>query len=131
MKKIKKVIPLEIKEQIDYIAWLDAKNIKYFAVPNVVTLAAALRSIQQKVNFWRRRKEEGVKKGVPDLVVFLPKIQLYVEMKRVKLSKTSDEQLEWVETINKYPYAKAVICKGAIAAIEATQELLNEQRSDN
>jgi len=124
MKKIKPLIPLEIAEQKAYIDWLDAKNIRYFAVPNVVILAATLRSIQQKVNFWRRRKEEGVKKGVPDLVVFLPKIQLYVEMKRISQSKTSDEQIEWVETINNYPYAKAVICKGAMAAIKATQEIL-------
>jgi hypothetical protein len=117
-------VPLEIQEQQAYIQWLDLKKIKYFAVPNVVTLASTLKTIQQKVNFWRMRKNEGVKKGAPDLVVFLPNIILFVEMKRQELSDTSDEQIKWYEIINNYPYAIAIISKGANAAINGTLEAM-------
>lgn len=118
-------IPLEDAEQFTYTQWLDAKNIKYFAVPNIVKTAATLKTKIRKIRFWQQRKKEGVKKGVPDLVVFLPNVILFVEMKRQKGSSTSQEQKDWNILINVYPYAVAVICKGAEAAINQTEELLN------
>ena len=123
-RKIKKIVPLEIAEQKAYIQWLDINNIKYFAVPNVVTLASCLKTIQQKVNFWRMRRKEGVKKGAPDLVVFLPNCILFVEMKRIAGSDTSDEQKKWSEIINRYSYSKSVICKGAKSAIDCTLDAM-------
>jgi hypothetical protein len=113
--------PLEDAEQHAYIQWLDANNIKYFAVPNIVKLAGMMKSKIAKIRFWQQRKKEGVKKGVPDLVVFLPKLILFVEMKRQKGSATSIEQINWSITINTYPYAKSIICKGADVAINETK----------
>ena len=120
------MVPLEEDEQATYTQWLDIKKIRYFAVPNVVKLAGALKTKKQKIRFWQQRKKEGVKKGVPDLVVFLPKCMLFVEMKRTKGSSTSDEQAKWVEFINKFDYAEAVIAKGAEAAIKITESLLKK-----
>jgi hypothetical protein len=125
-KKVKILIPLEIDEQKAFIKWLESKKIEYFAVPNVVTLAIYLKTRSQKINFWKMRKKEGVKKGVPDLVVFLENVTLFVEMKRQGLSKTSDEQKAWNTLINKLPHCKAVICKGASAAIDSTLEAMIE-----
>ena len=116
--------PLEDAEQHAYIQWLDAHNIKYFAVPNIVKLAGMMKSKIAKIRFWQQRKKEGIKKGVPDLVVFLPKIILFVEMKRQKGSSTSQEQKDWSIEINKYPYAKSIICKGADVAIIETKAVL-------
>lgn len=121
------MIPLEIDEQKMYTNWLDSHKIVYFAVPNVVTLAPTMKKVQHRIRFWQKRKKEGVKKGVPDLVVFLPKQILFVEMKRLKKSSTSKEQKEWNTTINIFPYSIAVICKGGQAAIDTTRDLLVEK----
>lgn len=90
-------------------------------MPNIVKLAGMMKSKIAKIRFWQQRKKEGVKKGVPDLVVFLPNKILFVEMKRQKGSATSLEQKEWCEHLNTYPYIEAVICKGAVEAIEVTK----------
>lgn len=115
--------PLEDAEQKAYIDWLELKKIKYFAVPNITKTISYLSKLQ-KIKFWQQRKKEGVKKGVPDLVVFLPNCILFVEMKRVKGSTTSDEQKQWIELINGYSYAKSAICNGADAAIQFTGKQL-------
>ena len=117
-------VPLEEAEQFTYIQFLEANKIRYFAVPNIVKLAGVLKSKIAKIRFWQQRKKEGVKKGVPDLVVFLPTKILFVEMKRLKGSATSSEQKEWCNQINTYPYAISVICKGADLAILETRRYM-------
>ena len=49
----------------------------------------------------------------------LPK-PVCVEMKRAKksLSRVSDEQIDWIDTINRYGYANAKVCYGAGEAID-------------
>ena len=63
-------LPTELQEQHTFVEWLDIKKLRYFAVPNETTTISHL-STHQKIKFWLKRKKEGVKKGVPDLVVFL------------------------------------------------------------
>lgn len=116
--------PLEDQEQFTYIQYLELNKIKYFAVPNVVKLASSLKSTLARIRFWQQRRKEGIKKGVPDLVVFLPKKILFVEMKRQKGSVTSKEQKEWCNIINTYPYAISIICKGADFAINETKRYM-------
>ena len=116
--------PLEDAEQFTYTQYLDAMNIKYFAVPNIVKLAGMIKSKIARIRFWQQRKKEGVKKGVPDLAVFLPKKILFVEMKRLKGSVTSEEQKGWCNIINTYPYAISIICKGADFAIMETKRYM-------
>jgi hypothetical protein len=41
----------------------------------------------------------------------MPKFILFIEMK-TKAGTASEEQKIWIEKINKYFYAKAVVCKG-------------------
>lgn len=118
------ITPLEDAEQYTYIQYLELNKIKYFAVPNVVKLAVVLKSKIAKIRFWQQRKKEGVKKGVPDLVVFLPNKILFVEMKRQEGGATSKEQKEWCSIINTYPYAISIICKGAYFAIMETKRYM-------
>jgi hypothetical protein len=117
-------IPLEEVEQEIYTKWLDLNNILYFAVPNVVSLAAGLNTVGRRIAFWKKRRKEGVKKGVPDLVVFLPHLILFIEMKRIKKSYPSKEQKKWIADINLFPYTHAEVAKGGHAAIEITERLL-------
>ena len=55
-----------------------------------------------------------MKKGVPDNCLPVPKgkyAALYIELKRKKDSKVSDEQRGWIDALNRAGN-RAVICKG-------------------
>ena len=63
---------------------------------------------------------QGVKAGIPD--IFLPVARggwhgLYIEMKRRKGGRLSDEQAAMLEALRKQGYC-AWVCKGADSAIE-------------
>ena len=62
----------------------------------------------------RHLKEQGVKAGVPDL--FLPVARggyhgLFIELKRKRGGKVSDEQASWIVQLNQKGYL-AVVCAG-------------------
>lgn len=116
------MIPLEHDEQVVFCMYLDVKGIKYHAIPNANALSVLNKNMAVRV--MAKLKKEGLKKGVPDIVVFLPSIILYVEMKRIKGGTVSKEQREWIEFINTLPYAKARVCRGAKEAIEFVEEEL-------
>ena len=66
----------------------------------------------------QRLKEQGMKPGVPD--IFLPCARgvyhgLFIELKRQKYSRVSEEQAVWIDRLNRLGY-RAVICKGWEAA---------------
>lgn len=70
--------------------------------------------------------EEGVKPGVPDLI--LPVARggfhgLYIEMKRIKGSKVEATQKWWHEQLAAQGYL-VVVCKGWIAAKETIESYL-------
>lgn len=67
-----------------------------------------------------RLKAEGLKNGVPDIC--LPVARgghhgLYIELKRVRNSRVTKEQLEWIEKLIAQGYVAAV-CRGCEEAIE-------------
>ena len=97
----------EHNEQVILCRYLDFKGLLYFAVPNGIFL----KDKPTAFKIIAKMKAEGLKKGVTDLVVFLKDKILFIEMK-TKTGTTSEEQKNWIEKINKYPYAKAVVCKG-------------------
>ena len=70
-----------------------------------------------------RMKAQGVKAGVPDIFLPVPRDGfhgLWIEMKRVKGGKVSPEQKEWIEILNSYGYF-AIVCRGADEAIHALE----------
>ena len=89
-----------------------------FAIPN-----GGLRSKRTAA----RLKAEGVKAGVPD--IFLPVSVgiwsgLFVEMKRTKGGRLSDEQREFINNLD--PHFIVVVAHGAQDAIEKIQDYLSE-----
>lgn len=79
-----------------------------------------------------RFRAEGVKAGVPDLC--LPVARggfhgLYVEMKRLKGSKTSDEQKAWLAKLKAQGYCVA-LCKGWQAAADVIMQYLRMGAAD-
>ena len=102
--------PLESEEQIALIEWLEIKRLKFTSVPN----STFTRSWKQK----NKNTRMGLRAGLPDLVVIVPKHLLFIEMKRKKGSRISEEQKGWIAAlndINKHVVAK--VCKGADEAI--------------
>jgi hypothetical protein len=69
---------------------------------------------------------QGVKAGVPDLFLPVPRggaNGLYIEMKRRRDYRVSEEQAQWLNRLARLGYACAVAC-GAEAAQEAVQDYL-------
>ncbi len=67
-----------------------------------------------------RLKGEGVKPGVPDLCLPVARGEyhgLYIELKRIRGGRISEDQKDWLESLRKQGYC-AVICKGWEAAAE-------------
>ena len=72
----------------------------------------------------RKNKSQGVRKGVPDLLVIHKNGQLYIELKRKKGGNTSTEQKRWIAQLNETG-AIAVVCKGSDEAIAVINEVVS------
>lgn len=119
-------IPTEEQTHIDLVKWLRLKKIPHFHPRN---------EGKHHVAYMKKSKMMGLYSGVPDLVVFAPGRILFIELKREKKilksgklstanSKVSDNQKEWVDTINLYDYAECRICYGLQESIDFVQENL-------
>lgn len=107
----------EDEEQEILVDWMDYNNILYFAIPN-----GGKRPIQTAV----RLKRTGVKAGVPDLMICLPRgvyAGLFIELKRKVGGIISLNQKLWLKNLNGAGY-KATACRGADEAINLIQEYL-------
>lgn len=91
---------LEHKEQVALCKWLDARKVRYFAIPNGGARDAVTGA---------RLKAEGVKPGVPDL--FIPEMRLFIEMKRRDGGATTKAQREWAEYLRSVGY-RVEVCHG-------------------
>ena len=76
---------------------------------------------------------QGMRKGVPDICLPVPKGSygaLYIELKRKKGSKTSEDQRAWIDALNRVGN-KAVVCKGFEEARDTIINYLNEGRKNS
>ena len=117
------IIPLEHDEQVTLFQWAEWNLGRYpelkwmYAIPN-----GGLRNTVVA----KKLKAEGVKPGVPDVCLPVPKRGyhgLYIEMKRIKGSTTSDEQKEWHSVLRQYGY-RVDVCNGFEKAQEALEDYL-------
>lgn len=109
--KTKISCPTEDEEQIALMQWAAVMSGRYpelrlmYHIPN-----GGARSKPEAARF----KAMGVKKGVPDIC--LPVARgifhgLYIELKRQRGGRESNEQKQWIEALRGQGYAAAV-CKG-------------------
>jgi len=117
-------VPLEHTEQVNFMRLASLKMGKLFpllfAIPN---------GGKRNIITAKKLKAEGVKAGIPDMFFAYPTEKyrgLFIEMKRLKGSTTSDEQKAYINLLNRTGY-KAVICKGCSKAVEALQDYLKGQ----
>jgi len=119
--------PLEDTEQKILVQYLRLKKIFHFSPINENQGSSTNRNVAIRVE--AKAKSMGKLKGVSDLVVFMPKQILFIELKRCgrmlksgkishSNSKVSKEQEDFLNRANEFPYAKGYICYGAEEAIK-------------
>ena len=108
MKSPKVKPPTEEQECIALTQYLELLNLQGKVV---VFTHTAQETFTRSWGIKAKNKRMGVRKGCPDYIVVTTKDVLFIEMKRIKLSRTSDEQKQWLAAINATG-GKAVVCKG-------------------
>lgn len=111
-----KLPPNEAVEQEILVQYLELKKIRFTHIANERKATA---------HYGAKLKRQGVKKGFPDLMIFLADEIIFIELKRVNpsLSKISKEQEWWCEYLNNLFYARAFIAYGARAVINFLEKL--------
>ena len=124
--------PLETVEQQRVILWADRRKVGadtvgsfLFAIPNGGSRARTTARFSSEAF---RMKREGIRPGVPDLMLAVPKnglAGLFIEMKRAvkSLSRVSEEQKQWHKRLSDIGY-KVVVAYGADEAISSICEYL-------
>lgn len=100
---------MEAQEQIAVVQYCEWRKLPIFAIPN-----GGSRNKIEAINL----KRQGVKPGVPDLCIPVPRRcyhGLYIEMKYGN-NKASDQQEEWIDLLTANGYL-AKVCWGAGEAI--------------
>lgn len=87
MKCSEMILPSEHEEQVGFVNWFRTRfpGVLIYAIPN---------GGHRAINVGKSMKAEGVTPGVPDL--HIPAWGLWVEMKRVKGGKLSDDQMAMI-----------------------------------
>ncbi len=119
-------VPSEEDEQAMLFRWAECQSCVYpelalmFHVPN-----GGLRSFKTAVTL----KRTGLKAGVPDICLPVPRGNfhgMYIEMKRKKGGRVSEEQTEWLDALSKQGYY-CIVAKGWEIAREKIKAYLQEQ----
>ena len=118
MPKMKEVIPTEAAEQIKLAVWLTKKGIRFTASAN-----GGQRNLLEALKF----KRMGVSPGFPDIEIPLPIAPYhgcYIELKRQKGGKLSENQVDWLKYLTEKGYY-AVCCRGFDEAKEIVLHYLS------
>jgi hypothetical protein len=126
MQKNKMPVPTEAQEQMTLFSWAAMQSGKYpelnllYHVPNGGS--------RHKAEAGRLRAQ-GVKSGVPDLCLPVARGTnhgLYIELKRQRGGRISEEQVRWINGLLKQGYAAAV-CKGWQEAANVITDYLRQK----
>ncbi len=113
--------PSEHAEQVALIAWW-ALACREFGIDESLLFAVPNGGARNPIT-GRRLKDEGVRRGVPDLMLAMPNDDhsgLFIELKKRNGGRVSEEQRHVLEELTRAGY-KAVVCHGWE---EAMQEIL-------
>lgn len=115
--------PTEDVEQVEVMRWASKHETKYpalsllFHIPNGGSRHKATAA---------KLKAQGVKRGVPDLCLPVPRNGfhgLWIEMKRIRGGRVEPEQREWHDRLTACGY-QVVVCRGASAAKQVLKQYL-------
>lgn len=115
-------VPTEHEEQVALFQWAERSGITELEMLHATPMGG-----YRPPHIGAMLKEEGARKGYPDISLDVPSPDgrwagLRIELK-IKGNKPTPEQVEWLERLNRYGY-KAVCCYGAQEAIDAILEYL-------
>lgn len=114
------VPPLTAQPDTRPVTWYPLSAIA-FAVPNGLSIAG---TDAQRARYMAALKRQGFKPGVSDIVIPYPTLKypgLFIELKRDRNSKVSDDQREWRLRMELLGY-RAEICVGW----EAARSVIND-----
>lgn len=101
-RKVVPLIPTEDQEQTKFVTWMTKLGIRFYAIPN-----GGRRTYLEAVKF----KRCGVQAGVPDICIPIPKEHyhgLYIELKRKKGGRVSEQQVSWITFLKAQGYYACV-----------------------
>jgi len=125
----------EDRECKRFVKWLDERSLKFSHLP-LETFTTSVRTLA-------RNRSLGVRKGIPDYIVFIKSDRsdearlLFIEMKRPCIikkngdlgaspSSISKEQKEWISDLDKVFGVNAKICFGSDDAIMFVRQFLKK-----
>lgn len=117
------LIPTEAEEQSTVISWAMAMEYKH---PELALLHHCPNGGSRHRVEAARLKAQGVKAGVPDLCLPVPREGfhgLYIEMKRREHGTVSEHQKKWLKALHDQGYCVSV-CHGADEAIRLIETYL-------
>lgn len=126
-KYTRPAVPLEADEQKTLFQWASYMSVRHpelrwmYAIPN----GGSRNPIEA-----RNMKAQGVKAGVPDICLPVPRGgygALYIEMKRQKGGRLSEEQRDWISGLLEVGNL-AVVCKGFDEARDVIIKYLTNHR---
>lgn len=118
------IIPTEHEDQATVIEWFDWQYPKLLGRLYAIANAGAGAQKGQA----GKMKAEGVRRGVPDLCLPVPRQDfcgLYIEMKRLRGGSLSPDQRDWLDFLGGQGYM-AVVCRGAEAAKQTIRDYLRQ-----
>ena len=122
-KPVAKIIPTEDQEQIMIFRWARLQCRVY---PELAMLYAVPNGGKRAMSTAKMLKATGVKAGVPDMC--LPVARggyhgLYIELKRIRGGKVSEDKKAWIDALRENGYM-AEVCYGCDDAIRRIKEYL-------
>lgn len=120
------LIANEYQECVAFREWLDYHHLMYSHIPNN-TFSGYYRGQKayKNVNQLRKLYALGVHRGVPDYIIIAPKALLFVEMKKKKGGRVTEDQEKWIGALKKIGEGvDAAVCCGADQAIEFVSKFL-------
>lgn len=118
------VVPFEHDEQVRVVSWARMQERRHPALAGLFAIPNGSHKTERSAT---KFKAEGLKSGVPDLMLAWPAgghHGLFLEMKRVRGGNVSEAQREWLQRLTDSGY-RAEVCRGADEAITLLREYLN------
>ena len=117
-------IPTEYAEQCMLVQYLELKGLKFSKI--------AQETFTRDWGTKMKNKMSGLRRGVPDMLIIIPtksnmgpkNILLFIEMKRSKGGKISEEQSEWLEELSSVAGVFAKSANGFEEAKKIIESLL-------
>jgi hypothetical protein len=122
-KIFKMPTPTEEQEHLAFIDYLKLTYFKFHHSPN----EQQIRSDKEK--HWAVKKSKmGVSKGYPDFHVIVETLQgefinVFIEMKRIKDSAITIEQIDWIAALKLTKSGYAKVCYGSLQAIDFIEKI--------